>query len=212
MDQCAFCETCPFDHRAQQINTFFEIHVTVNTTEIERFREVCLRNRIKPIVIEFQNYLDGETETQVMTSQQVRGVYENMKVELEFIVNMLEKEGFEVVRRKVEAMPAFALYVEGCYFEAHLQFKLEKKWVNKLRREAAVVDLHISNNAFKMDGEIVTMMGTYREYSRDPESFLTKVDMIRDTMIGEGFSVGKVISEYCILDDKVELDGSWIKQ
>lgn len=210
MDNCAFCESCPFDMKAKGSLSIYEIHVTVETDDVDKFKRVCLANRIKPIVIKFQNYLDGSTMTQVMTSQQVEGNYFAMKQELEYITTTLKGNGFKVVREKVEAMPSMSRLMKGCYFESHLGFKVRQEDIDKLRQDCSEFGLHLSQNAFKKDGEVITMMATLREKDLNDLEFTDKVKGIQYQMIKRGYEVAKVIVEYCVIDNKEDLDREWL--
>src|SRR5574343_260552 len=108
----------------------YEIHVTVQTKEVERFQDVCKKLGVKPIILDLQNK-SGDVLCEVMTSSTI-STYDRTVVEAKAamvgICVLLTKAGFEVIRSKIETVPWHPLapkehggkiHFEGSHFETH---------------------------------------------------------------------------------------------
>lgn len=207
--RCSAEGGCPFEIDTN-LTSLFEIHVTVETPNPQKFRAVCVENQIKPILIEFQERYGGETATHVMTSQRISGSHLEMMIELNRICRVLSDAGFRIVRKKVEATTDAYGFLPFCYFESHLGFRIAPSQLDALRCECEAVELHLSRNAFKASGETITMMATYRRNDMDVNSFREEIMSIRDHLEQQGFPSDRLIVECCIMDDRVDMDDRWM--
>ncbi len=102
MEGCNFCSGCLFTEDTTTSKDLYEIHITVETDNIPKFKSDCLLNNIKPIVIDFQDKNNFENTTHVMTSNRVKGSFIDMKKEHSRIVNVFQKLGYNMIRNKIE--------------------------------------------------------------------------------------------------------------
>ena len=202
----------------------YEIHITVEITEkseIDYFKQTCKEVNVKPIVIDLEN--NGEHVTRdVMTSSHHFGDNASVYEEMQRIENFLKKEGFKVVRSKIETVPwhpaAPSSYGDkmpnDCYFEAHVGCIVSPLDKLKLKTYTDKNDLlHLSRNAFKKleDGKFVNMI-TFRRYDThfsvfegQLNSYLADLDMM-------DIEYEKVITEFAIYDTKVSHDFLWLEE
>lgn len=190
----------------------FEIHLTVQTNDVEKFREDCKRANVKPVVIELQNRQTAETvQMDVMTSSKFKGGHSGREV-----VKLAQKfgeMGYNVLRKKIEIDPGFYGIREvsgNKYFESHVRILINKNSEGKLRSLCEKNDFHLSRNIFKKaDGENYFIMATLRMYDATVEKFKAKIAdflyNIRD------FKYDKIEVECCVYDSNIKHDHSWIK-
>jgi len=214
---CAACTDCPFELVGLEMiggtTGHFEIHVTVTTADIEGFREACAELGVKPIVIEFQKWLDGPTDTQVMTTHRIVGTYHDAYFSAMAVGHTLNLQDFEVTRTKIECGPADAGSLPILYMESHLAFNLFEHDVDQLRQHASDIGVHMSRNAFKKDKGLLksTYMVTIREYDIDPGPFVGHTKYIRDSFARQGFGRARLIIEGCVYDSNQDMDKEWIE-
>lgn len=205
---CANCDQCKFDQVS--IPNYHEIHVTVETDDVNKFVNICNRFSIKPIVIEFQKDLVA-TKTHVMTSQPVNGNDDDALDEMMRICNVLNSSDFRVVRRKIEVSIFNQRddYSQG-YFESHLSFKIKLEDKPKLEKVASKIgDIRISRNALKVVDNYATIMATKRVYNTNSDSFYQQMLDIQKQFEYNGFKSDKLILEFCWFDDATSLDNEW---
>lgn len=207
----------------------FEIHVSVKSkydySFNKQFNEVCRTLNVKPL------YLSLHTKSldikDVMTSSTYRGTTQGAISSANTIKNVLENNGFEVVRVKIETFPAHPnspkqfnnnIFAAGNYFEAHYEivtnkysdhnFEALKTWT----RDCGKV-LHLSSNERKKNDEQRITMVTLRSSQMRMEQFKTEVDKVSTIISDAGFTVlGKPLVEYAILDTNPTHDVEWLHE
>ncbi len=188
----------------------FEIHVTVATSDTEKFKTDCAALGCKPIVIEVQNqkceYL------QVMTSQKY--THTDYMEELRRTKNGLMDLGYNIIRLKVEAHPDYLRIfgdVPVKYFESHIRVKTDFENVEKLKILAIANRWHLSRNIFKsIDNGLFWQMLTYRIADSDKDTFFSQVVEFQKKLIQNFFESDKIEVEVCIFDTNEELDKKWL--
>jgi len=207
-----------------QGNIPYEIHVTVNLVaeDTVNFVESCRKIDVKPIVLALQT--KGEDLTDVMTSSVHLGNNRSAYEEMKRITNELKRQGYKVVREKIETVPwhpaaPTAKYGNltmpiDCYFETHIGVNLattEPDRKKALQDIADYFDAHMSRNAFKMhdDGTYMQML-TFRKYEGTFESFEGEANTLNGMIVLEGFEVEKRVTEFSIYDTKVSHDSEWL--
>ncbi len=216
---CVDCEECPFETKNIHKETFFEVHVTVAKPNIDKFIEDCKTIGIKPILLDL--YLKDETTIKdVMTSSKYECSETEIIIKSDIIVAFLKNQGYDVLRVKIETVPwhpdAPSLkndkhFHAGQYFESHLQVKCRADDMWKLKSITDPMHLHLSKNAFKKDGEMLTVMATLRWYSGFIEQFKIALGDIKRIIEEQGFEVSKEIIEFTWFDSKIDHDNIWIK-
>lgn len=195
-----------------------EIHITVSTDDLEKFKKTCKDLKVKPIILDLQ-YCNSMMKQDVMTSSVIVCKSSEIFDEVDRIVNGLKSSGFCVVREKVESIPnhPLAFISDGylpldCYWEAHLAIKMKEDQKPALEDICNAFETHLSRNVFKgkdSDG-FFTIMATMRRYTGTPESFGEDLDVFKKNLTEAGFNWEKNILELSIYDTKVSHDMAWI--
>lgn len=199
---------------------------------VEDFKRQCKFLGVKPIVLELQ--LENGTLDDVMTSSKHFGDNRSAYEESERIARELSKMGYRVVRKKIETVPwhSAAPVVDGvipipndCYFESHIGVMItpeQKENLNDFvdflndtfeQSESGGV-AKMSQNFFKKsnDGSRFINMITYRNNLCGYNTFLEEVEMIKYSLMSNGFEFEKVEVEYAIYDTNVSHDNAWLKE
>lgn len=198
----------------------FEIHVTVETEDIDGFKKVCETLGVKPIVIELEN--SQEKSIQVMTSSDIITSNTGSYNECKRISDFLKISGFNVVREKIETVPWHPSapsdkmgrvgMPKGSYFETHFTILCNESRRKFLELVLRKWDCHLSRNVFKkLDDGQFKIMGTFRNYSWSQEKFKLHTKLIKKELKEHRFDVDKVINEFCIYDTKESKDWNWME-
>jgi NTP pyrophosphatase (non-canonical NTP hydrolase) len=215
----------------------YEIHITVDLSKLEYtehgpyskfndetrilwFKDVCERIGVKPIIINLEN--GGESVMKdVMTSSHTIGDNSSSYIECSRISNELEKNGFTVVRKKIETVPWHPaapsevgdLMPKDCYFEAHVGCTIFEHEEAKLSRVVDDLDVHMSKNFFKKkdDGRLVKMI-TMRKYDGLYDDFIVELDKLKSRLSANNIEFEKVITEFSIYDTMINHDFIWINK
>ena len=199
---------------------------------VEDFKRQCKSLGVKPIVLELQ--LENGTLDDVMTSSKHFGDNRSAYEESERIARELSKMGYRVVRKKIETVPwhSAAPLVDGvipipndCYFESHIGvvIKPEQKenlndfvdFLNDMFEQSDSGGIaKMSQNFFKKsnDGSKFINMITYRNNLCGYDTFKEEVEMIKYSLVSNGFEFEKVEVEYAIYDTNVSHDNAWLKE
>jgi len=200
----------------------YEIHISVQTTDIADFKIFCEAINVKPIVIDLQNTAGQDVMREVMTSSKHFGDNTSVMKEVDRIRDALTIHGFKVVREKVETVPwhpaaprrsNHAPMPKDCYFECHFAVIVDPNSnQDDLTCVARSNRLHKSTNVFKKktDGSCIVMF-TLRHYTGTYEDFLNKVEQAKSDFLSKNFIVEKVITEFSIYDTKVSHDQKWFE-
>jgi len=202
----------------------YEIHITVKTTNIEKFKIDCKEIGVKPIVIEIQN--EDLFEKQVMTSSKYIG--DDYTIELGLLTSALVHKGYEIIRQKVEIKPEENKHKDFIYYESHFRLKFPKvvgfkfNILERLRNELngyALSDLckelnfHLSKNILKSDEHYIYQMITYRNYNKSYDEFVSHLDVMKKRLSEvDEISIDKVEIEEAIFDSNINVDNNWFKK
>ncbi len=206
-----------FSSLVKQTADAFELHITVAPllgTELERFRQVCQQQGLKPLQIDFST----DQPVQIMTCSRMTGSLSNALLEVNRIRDLLEGHGFMVTRRKLEAAPWNSHVPQehapnnlSEYFEHHAKVLLPKHMgLARLERIAKLYQAHLSSNAFKLlpDGAQHFFI-TRRSYQVTRGQAQGFFDELVYHLKLAGFHVLDTIAEFCVFDSNLELDGVW---
>jgi uncharacterized protein (TIGR00725 family) len=190
----------------------FEIHLTVETNDIEKFKSDCQKFGCKPIVIETQR--NQEFGTQVMTSDKYTGdSYEEI---LYRTVSQFQIAGYKILRRKVEIFPQEQKHFDHLYYESHIRLNLPKELpehkLRQLKNHCISDKWHYSKNLFKSSPDVNYQMITLRMYNTTLEAFKSAVGKMEFILkIVLQLSFDKVEIEECIYDTDPTVDKSWLR-
>lgn len=185
----------------------YEIHVTVKTDDIPKFRIDCNEIGVKPILIETEK--SGEFNNQVMTSSKYSD--DDYHETIFKTINALGNKGYEILRVKVEILPLITKHSNFIYYESHLRLKLEKGFDRSLLLGICEInDFHLSKNLFKSCEGYDYQMMTYRNYDIGYEEFARVIDSMKELLIQHKIEFDKVEIEECIFDSNISVDKNWI--
>lgn len=185
----------------------FEIHVTVDSSNIESFKKDCNEIGCKPVLIE----LDCKEQKleQLMTSQKFRG--RNWKNEVNNIRNKLINKKYNISRIKVEINPQILFEESIKYLESHIRVKINNNQEEILSLLCSKLNFHKSKNKFKkIDKDNYYLMCTYRTYDLNLEKFNFIVNEFKQNLDKFYIKYDKIEIEGCILDTNETLDKNWI--
>ncbi len=197
----------------------FEIHITVEHGDVDLFRETCSKLNIKPVLLDLQKN-DKVVMKDMMTSSTMKNTFDFVEGEIKRISDGLEREGFKVVRVKVETTPwhpkapkdASTKMPRDCYFESHIGILL-KDDNDELRSStiARQFECHMSQNVFKKheDSKQSVKMMTFRKYDGTSDDFIADVKKITEALEKDNIAYEKVIHEFALYDTKVSHDNAW---
>lgn len=188
----------------------FEVHITVNTNNINQFKTDCDSIGVKPIVIDLQDNNQNSIMIDVMTSS--KHSCSNYDLISSHIKNKLIKLGYDIKRVKVEVNP-FYYNIENVsgdiYYESHVRIITNNDNIIKLREICNLNDYHLSKNIFKkIDGENYYIMSTIRAYNIDLETFNNKIKKFLNEI--SDFKYDKIEIECCVYDTNINHDSKWI--
>lgn len=188
----------------------FEIHLTVETTDIEKFKKDCFDNNVKPIVIALQDNNDKLLMLDVMTSS--KHIHSDYISESQKIKNTFENIGYISKRIKVEVNPYHYNIdkVSGDdYFESHFRILANSAIYTELKAICLNNNYHLSKNIFKkLDGDNFYIMSTIRLYNSSLKEFESKIEKFKKDL--HNFQYDKIEVECCVLDTNVKHDSIWI--
>lgn len=185
----------------------YELHVTVTTTDIEKFKSDCYSIGVKPIVIETENR--DKLEYQVMTSSKYDN--ENYMFSLGTLVKELGLMGYTVIRQKVEIQPGETKHKDHIYYESHLRLKIPYFFdFNPYKAFFIKEGWHLSKNAFKKNENDYYQMLTYRTNTMELAEFTEKVKTLENYLGTFDIVYDKVEIEECVYDSNVSVDATWL--
>jgi hypothetical protein len=194
----------------------FEIHISVEPSQIINLKLFCLENSIKPILAVTHV---GDNPNQLMISKFVKGNGCDAIIEANDIKKRMIKSGIIVKRVKVEAMISnkgvpqlpFTNKENSNYFEYHIKIPIKTiEEYNKVHSFCQLNEYSISFSAFK---ETISILLTLRiSPSKGINYVKSKLDeciiKLKDNNINFEESIQK---EFSIYDDNIDYDYNWLK-
>lgn len=206
----------------------YEFHVTVEATETntEAFRREADELGVKAIVLDLGINHGNELSDYMTSSTSMLETDEEAFSEMYRISFGLMREGFNVIRNKIETAPWHPnapqtegeIIPDGPYFEAHLAVACPPEAVPELRAgvqgAADRVPMHLSRNAFKpVEAGKLTIMATLRDYEACYSKFSADVQTAQDILSELGFELKKPpITEFALYDSNTDQDNVWMNQ
>ncbi len=209
---CNDCNECRFADKKPDPDVF-EIHLTVT----DEFQDVNYGRALKSLSDE-QHWkvlivvIPDDQPRQPMVTISHRGDSASA-LELTWrSAQLLERSGFPVTRRKIEASPTSPMTPTSyngrrfgeTYLEHHLKLDVGSSFrLSALRRLCKPLGFRVSSNAFTH--------GVYFATTRS-QRYLDHAAVHWDwsaSVVGRDYPVLKRITEYCILDDNHKMDEGW---
>jgi hypothetical protein len=178
-----YCDSCIFEDAKTRL---YQIHLTVSDDQSEDFLKVCKDNSIKTVVI------DNIVNTHTMTAHTVEGGFDVVIAKLWDIRDTLKD--FNIIRAKVETNNPSSMTM---YEESHLSFPTYDDILGKCVK--CFDNVFMSRTATKTLLTVRTKNSNHKKYLDTVLAFI-------------GIQPTKIISEYCVFDDNIELDEEWIAQ
>ena len=217
---CGNCEDCAFESTETSNKPIvYEFHLTVKNANIDKFSAACNKLGLKPLLLDL-HMQNGSFGTDLMTSSTFKGPYRDAVMEMLDLSGKLKREGFNVIRQKIETVPWHPVapskeneqYMRnGQYLESHLGIKCTEFDYAKLNVIAKEHNMHLSKNAFKKTEESIILMSTLRWYQGTVEDFKVSLDIAAQAFSAAGFVVERQILEFVIYDSKESHDNNWLK-
>jgi len=193
-----------------------------NKTQQQTFKQICDQLHAKPVLIELPN---GEFPSQMMTASYFKGDMYKAHLEAFRLSHCFIKEGFEILRTKIEAMCSTQGVPEteedaekmsrSNYFEFHIKLDLshhQTSNLSQLNHICSTHNAHLSRNAFK-----VTETGnqerfvTMRMYFIGKKTAMARYEACLAALSQGGFNITSKQREYAVYDSNVGLDAGWIE-
>jgi hypothetical protein len=187
----------------------FEIHLTVDNQNTERFKSDCKELNIKPIIIDTQN----NDYSQIMTSSKYN--HEDYKLELNNLELKLKDLNYNVIRSKIEIYPKSIKHENHIYYESHIRLKLKLNInfnTSDLKEYCLENNFHFSKNLLKQNGEYNFQMISYRDRNIDLISFIKIINSMTSYLKDNNILYDKVEIEECIYDTNENIDKNWLKK
>lgn len=185
----------------------FEVHITVESDNIQKFRADCQEMDVKPILIETEK--QGVFNNQVMTSSKHLG--DDYRPTLNILYKRIKEKGYNVLRMKIEINPEAEKHADFIYYESHMRLKLVKGFDRNLLFEFCKIhDFHLSKNLFKSCEGFDYQMMTYRDNSINYEEFVKRIEQMKTVLRLHRIEFDKVEIEECIFDSNIFIDKNWI--
>lgn len=202
-------------------NLPYEIHLTVQSAEVNSFKSICSKAGVKAVLLDLQNKNGDLVMKDLMTSSTHIGSDSSVWEELRRIESFLHANNLKVIRRKIETVPwhpwapcnskALKVILNNSYFESHLAIECTKTTQRKLQELAKELKCHLSRNVFKRtDSDKFILMLTYRRGDIPYEEFAALLQNIQNRLAESEFRVDKTIVEFALHDSKIEHDKEWI--
>ncbi len=203
---------------------WFEAHVTVqqlSDSQIPIFNHICEDLGVKSIQIQLSR---GDVMVQPMTCSRHQGSFQEIYLEVLDIARVLQSNGLEVSRLKIEAHPdnigvpkdGFEArhHSDKNYFEHHLKVLLDTQSDKQTLFDICQLhQAHLSSNAFKQmeDGQYQNFITT-RAYGLGKDEAYTRFEMLKQDIADLGITILKHFTEYCVFDTNIDLDKNWLTQ
>ncbi len=187
----------------------FEIHITVDNSQIWKLRMFCQDNKIKPIIAIMPN---GDFNNQLMISKWITGNQESVFAESNKLADKMKKYGLNIVRIKIESMannknvPQDENDNINTYYEFHI--KLPYCDYDELKKICDEFSAAISFSGFK---DTINFLITLR-YS-GTIGFVkaqTHQQSFHKYLENFGYKLMSIQSEYVIYDTRPDYDNGWI--
>ena len=185
----------------------YEIHITLEVFDINRFIKDCNDNGVKPVMIETQNY-NNEMGQQIMTSSKHNN--DDYLNTLGNISNIF-KSKYKIIREKVEIQPLPTKNENHIYYESHLRLKLPIGFdISHIKELCHKYNFHLSKNLFKKDNVNIWQMITYRGYDISYNEFNHIINNMVEKLKDINIKCDKIEIEECVYDSLSLHDNNWL--
>ena len=208
----------------------FEIHITVATDNIKKFKYDCEFLKIKPIILDLQDQRTLTTIQQdVMTSSKhaiksIKGKYLKTSVFHVPLVELkwkLRNMKYDIIREKIELDAVYydkyitriRPHEDDQYYESHIRVLLDKSKEELLRTICVNHGFYLYKNILKKspNAQEYYLLATLRVYKTTLLKFRINIDKFLIELLNHYFTFSKVEVEFCLYDSKTNHDNKWMK-
>ncbi len=200
----------------------YEAHLTVEANEPEaraRFVKVCQALGVQCVLIELSR---GVSPSQPMTSSVHHGTLPKVAQQLQAIAAQLQREGFAIVRTKLEASlqtvgvpqtQAQARALPWGYFEFHHKLSLPKDAdLSSLLTLCQSYGSHLSRNNRKRSGDTKERFVTQRVHQASQSQAKVEFEALSEALREAGYTIASQSLEFTIFDSRAQLDAGWLDE
>ena len=200
------------------IHGTFQVHLTVENYDMEKFLHVCATNKLKPIFIHLNN---GNHRKQVMASFYHDGTYPDIIEEIKTLID-IHFEEFNVIRVKIKSLISnhglpdndidrLFWSERSNYFEFHYKVLIKSAIrFKKLEELCANESLHLAFNAFKKTSIHETYyFVTMRLFDVGKTNATIRNNHIIRYLTCNHYPPVKVEEGFIIYDSNISLDSGW---
>lgn len=145
----------------KELRMLFEVHITVDSREIERWKACCQGLGIKPLFIKLSR---GKHQYQLLSASTFRGNREGADDYVSSLHGQIKSNGFASIRTKLEcSLDKIPGGVVPAYFECHIKFPLIKHG-RGIKTSARKTQTAASENLLACDGSLQKWYLTTRHY------------------------------------------------
>jgi NTP pyrophosphatase (non-canonical NTP hydrolase) len=191
----------------------FEIHVTVEDPDQQKFQDACTLAGVKKINLNLYDINADVIKRETMTASKLVGNNKDAYNELNRICSILEKHDIKISRKKIETVPwhpaaVNGLAADGAYFETHFNLLVLDGAIVDLVRVITLIYSKQINGVLSLNTNKETggYLVTIRDKSKD--KILQSIENAKELLsryLPDGF-----LMEYAIYDTNVSHDSSWI--
>lgn len=198
-----------------EIEGLFEIHISVDPSQIWQLEQYCNKNKIKKIMAVAPN---GKHKNQLMISKWKNGKETDVIKRANLMTdNMSEEFNLTILRIKVEAMsnsknvPLNENDINDRYFEYHIKYILDNNDLKKMCKHIENTNVAISRNIYTKTENSYLL--TFRISGNKGFNNAEKIkDELIEKLKEKGFhSNDQIQKEYTVYDTNINLDDGWIK-
>lgn len=192
--------------KQEETGMVFELHITVDSENFDKFEEVCKRLKISPLFI--RNASGAYSKQMLCAFQGKYDDIEKAKTHMRSVSRSLGDSGFRVIREKIECPIGDSLY-SGMYQECHIKLIVPKERTEEVLRFSAAHGISASWSLVHSSLRELKWYLTVRDYKSGPEEARVRFSGVVDAV---QMALGKVKSvemETALLDTNVSLDQGW---
>lgn len=209
----------------------FEIHITIDSANIEDFKSDCKECGVKPILLDLYN--SKTVINDIMTSSKFSGDNRSVLEEVKRIEDFFNDKKYSIKRSKIETVPWHPAspktendaMPKNCYFESHIPIIVNTEYVgwhgiisdliNKFTESYKQYSVRISRNALKKyDKTSSLFMLTIRSAETYYDHFSNAVTDLKSKF--EEYLPRDVANkneiEFSIYDTNIAHDNKWMRE
>lgn len=184
----------------------YEAHITVDSTDAERWQETCAALGIRPLLIRMP---EGEHPLQLMCAAVFNGTAQEARAWVDGLVACVQEAGYAILRTKLESAIVDTPTEPAVYYECHFKLLPQGEMTPSLLSELKEKGIYASENLLPSADGIRYWYMTARTYGTSPiearNAFAEAFATVRKHLM-----VKAAHFEHVVLDTWPEIDNGWI--